>query len=136
MSDQKRERAVSTHRQKQQRYDLQERLIEFAAIILEVVEVLPNSRAANHIAGQLVRCGTSPAANYGEAQSADSKKDFIHKMKVCLKELRETAVWLAIIQRKSLARSQQIVSRAAAECNELTAIFVSSVATAEGKRSK
>ncbi len=84
--------------EKQQRnYDLQERLIEFAVRVLNVVESLPNSRAGNHVAGQLIRSGTSPAANYGEAQSAESRKDFIHKMKVALKELRETLVWLLII---------------------------------------
>ncbi len=78
----------------QRNYDLQERLIEFAVRVLNVVESLPNSRVGNHVAGQLIRSGTSPAPNYGEAQSAESRKDFIHKMKVALKELRETLVWL------------------------------------------
>jgi four helix bundle protein len=69
---------------------LEERLIDFAVIIIGIIEVLPNSKAGNHIANQLVRSGTSPAPNYGEAQSAESRKDFIHKMKISLKELRET----------------------------------------------
>ena len=76
----------------QRNYDLQERLIEFAVRVLNVVESLPNSRVGNHVAGQLIRSGTSPAPNYGEAQSAESRKDFIHIMKVALKELRETLV--------------------------------------------
>ena len=83
-------------------YDLQERLIDFAVRIISVVEALPGNRIGNHIAGQLARSGTSPAPNYGEAQSAESRKDFIHKMKVSLKELRETHVWLLMIQRKPL----------------------------------
>ncbi len=79
---------------------LEERLIDFAVIIVSVVEALPNSKAGNHIANQLIRSGTSPAPNYGEAQSAESRKDFIHKMKISLKELRETMVWLKIRPRK------------------------------------
>jgi len=78
--------------EKERNYDLQERLIEFAVRVLNAVESLPNSRVGNHVAGQLIRSGTSPAPNYGEAQSAESRKDFIHKMKIALKELRETLV--------------------------------------------
>lgn len=80
--------------------DLEERLIDFAVRIINVVDALPNTKVGNHIAGQLLRSGTSPAPNYGEAQSAESRKDFVHKMKVALKELRETLIWLRIIQRK------------------------------------
>jgi four helix bundle protein len=76
------------------RFDLQERLVDFAVRVMTVAEELPNERAGQHVASQLIRSGTSPAANYGEAQSAESRKDFIHKMKVSLKELRETHVWL------------------------------------------
>jgi len=82
---------------KERIYDLEERLIEFAVQIIRTVESLPRTRVGNHIAGQLVRSGTSPASNYGEAQSAESRSDFIHKMKICLKELRETKVWLLMI---------------------------------------
>ena len=74
--------------------ELEDRLINFAVMVIGVVEVLPNSKAGNHIAGQLVRSGTSPAPNYGEARSAESRKDFIHKMKISLKELRESVIWL------------------------------------------
>jgi four helix bundle protein len=109
---------------------LEERLIDFAVMIVSVVEALPNSKAGNHIASQLIRSGTSPAPNYGEAQSAESRKDFIHKMKISLKELRETMVWLKIIARKRLGHCSGIAA-AIAECNELTAIFVSSTKTAD-----
>lgn len=111
--------------------ELEERLIDFAVLVISVVEALPNTRAGNHIAGQLVRSGTSPAPNYGEARSAESRKDFIHKMKISLKELRETLVWLKIIARKQLGDSLEVPA-AVAECNELIAIFVSSTKTADG----
>lgn len=102
------------------KFDLEDRLVDFAVMVIEIAEALPNTRAGNHLAGQLIRCGTSPALNYGEAQSAESRKDFIHKMKVVLKELRETYICLKII----------IFS----ECNELISIFVSSISTAQGKK--
>jgi four helix bundle protein len=111
-------------------YDLETRLIEFSVRILNVVEALPNSRTGNHIAGQLVRCGTSPTSNYGEAQSAESRKDFIHKLRVSLKELRETRIWLIIIQRKGLIDHTDKLSPLVDECNELISIFVASVGTA------
>jgi len=109
---------------------LEDRLIEFAAMIVAVVEMLPNSKAANHIANQLIRSGTSPAPNYGEAQSAESRKDFIHKLKIALKELRETMVWLKIISRTGID-SSDTTQKALEECNELIAIFVSSSKTAD-----
>ena len=112
-------------------YDLEERLIKFALRMMHLTEGLPKSRAANHLAGQLVRCGTSPAFNYGEAQSSESRKDFIHKMKVCLKELRETQVGLKMISRLKIASSTDEVERLLTECGELIAIFVKSIETAE-----
>jgi four helix bundle protein len=117
--------------EKERNYDLQERLIEFAVRVLNVVESLPNSRVGNHVAGQLIRSGTSPAPNYREAQSAESRKDFIHKMKVALKELRETLVWLLIIQRKPLVEPLDKCSSLIDENNELISIFVTSIATAQ-----
>ncbi len=117
--------------EKAQEFDLQERLIAFAVRIMTVVEALPNNRIGNHIAGQLIRSGTSPAPNYGEAQSAESRKDFIHKIKIALKELRETQVWLAMIQRKPLIQPQEKLMPIIGECNELISIFVTSVKTAE-----
>ena len=84
----------------ERKFDLEERLIEFASDIIDVSEGLPKTLAGNHLAGQLIRSGTSPALNYGEAQGAESRSDFIHKMKVCLKELRETYNCLRIINKK------------------------------------
>lgn len=110
--------------------DLENRLIDFAVMIVGVVEALPDSKAGNHIGSQLIRSGTSPAPNYGEAQSAESRKDFVHKMKISLKELRETMVWLKIIGRKNLAPRDEAM-KAITECNELIAIFVASTKTAD-----
>ena len=111
---------------------LEERLIDFAVLIVSIVESLPSTKAGNHLGNQLIRSGTSPAPNYGEAQSAESKKDFIHKIKISLKELRETMVWLQIIARKGMVPRAEI-ELAIEECNELIAIFVSSTKTADSK---
>lgn len=118
----------------EKKYDLEKRLIDFAVRIIDLIEALPNTRAGNHVAGQLVRCGTSPAPNYGEAQSAESRSDFIHKIKIVLKELRETRVWLLIIHRKRMTRSPGQTESLIAECNELISIFVTSARTAEKNR--
>jgi len=118
------------------KYDLEKRLIDFAVRVIDLVETLVNTRAGNHIAGQLVRCGTSPAPNYGEAQSAESRNDFIHKIKIVLKELRETKIWLQIIHYKRLTKSGSQTQSLITECDELISIFVTSVKTAEkNKRS-
>ena len=90
----------------------------------------PNSKAGNHISNQLIRSGTSLAPNYGEAQSAESRKDFIPKLKISLKELRETMVWLKIIARTGMT-SRDKTQKVLEECNELIAIFVSSTKTAD-----
>ncbi len=84
------------------KYDLEERLINFAVLIIEISQAMPDTKAANHLRGQLLRCGTSPALNYGEAQSGESRKDFIHKLKIVLKELRESSICLKIIFRTNL----------------------------------
>jgi len=73
------------------KFDLEERLIDFAVLIIQISDSMIDSRAANHVAGQIVRSGTYPALHYGEAQSAESRQDFIHKLKVLLKELRKQA---------------------------------------------
>ena len=93
--------------------------------------MLPSSYTGKHFAGQLVRSGTSPAFNYGEAQSAESRKDFIHKMKVALKELRETHICLQIIFRKPLIKRNDLLDSLISENDELIAIFVKSIATAQ-----
>ena len=108
--------------------DLEERLITFANQIIDITEALPNSRAAIHLSGQLLRSGTSPALNYGEAQAAESRQDFLHKTKVVLKELRETQVNLKLLHRRRYLATGQ-VDKALAECSELVAIFTKSVST-------
>ena len=117
-------------------FDLEERLIDFAVRIIRIVESLPKTKVANHIAGQLVRCGTSPAPNYGEAQSAESRSDFIHKMKVALKELRETKVWLLMIVRAKLIKPVSKLDSLIGENDELILIFMSSIKTAKQNKKK
>ena len=90
-------------------------MIEFSVLIIEIVNETPNSKAGNHLTGQLVRSGTSVALNYGEAQSAESKNDFIHKMKVILKELRETFICLKIIHRAKLFKTESKIIEAKKE---------------------
>lgn len=114
-------------------YDLEERLIEFACSVIEIDENLPNTRAANHLGGQLLRSGTSPALNYGEAQAAEPKNDFIHKMKICLKELRETNICLKIIEKRKMLKNMSLIESVYGESKELVAIFTKSVETAKSK---
>ena len=116
---------------KSRKYDLEDRLIAFAVRIINLADSLPHTNAGNHIAGQILRSGTSPAPNYGEAQSAESRKDFIHKMKISLKELRETKVWLKIIQKVFFSNNTEKVTDITKECDELIAIFVTSLKTTE-----
>ena len=112
------------------KFDLQERLVNFAVRIIKVVEALPDSKTGNHIKGQLLRSGTSPAANYGEAQGGESRSDFIHKLKIALKELRETKVWLLIIVKAELLESVEKISPLLQENDELISILFSSIQTA------
>jgi four helix bundle protein len=112
-------------------YDLENRLLEFAADIVELTESLPNTRAGNHIAGQLLRCGTSPLSNHGEVEAAESRRDFLHKLRICLKELRETKRWLRLLERaKKLGAPANFVI-CLNEVDELIRIFVASIRTAE-----
>ena len=108
------------------------RLVDFAVRIIRTAESLPKTRAGNNIAG----CGTSPAPNYGEAQSAESRSDFIHKMKVSLKELRETRTWLLMIVKANLIKPPSKLEPLINENNELISIFVTSVKTAKQKEGK
>ena len=117
-------------------YDLEERLLQFSTSIVKLVEELPNTRAGNHVANQLLRSGTSPYANHAEAQAAESRSDFIHKLRICLKELRETKRWIMLIQRAALARQAERVNDLLLECEELIKIFMQSNRTAESKRKK
>src|SRR5258705_226834 len=86
------------------KYNLEERLLEFASAVIDLSEKLPSSRAGNHVAGQILRSGTSAYPNHGEAEEAESREDFIHKLKGCLKELRETRRWARLINLKNLAK--------------------------------
>ena len=117
-------------------FDLEDRLIDFAVQIIHLAESLPKTKVGKHIAGQLIRCGTSPAPNYGEAQSAESRSDFIHKMKISLKELRETRVWLIMIGRAKLIKSASKLESLIKENNELISIFVTSINTARRNKKK
>ena len=112
------------------RYDLEERLLEFTANIVRLADSLPNTKAGNHIAGQLLRCGTSPLANHGEVEAAESRKDLLHKLRICLKELRETWRWLRLIGRLELSQRDQLRA-ALTEVEELIRIFAASVRTTE-----
>ena len=116
------------------RFELEERLIKFAAKIIMFAENLPDSPIGNHMKGQIVRSGTSPALNYGEAQSAESKKDFVHKMSICLKELRETFVAIKIIKYSNLVIDMTLLEECYLENNELISIFVKSIETAKNRK--
>jgi four helix bundle protein len=124
------DRTASTER----KYDLEERLLEFAAAVIDVSEKLPNTRAGNHLAGQFLRSGTSPYGNHGEAQAPESAEDFIHKMKICLKELRETFRWARLIDRKQWLGSDAQLTFVLRESDELIRIFKASIQTAERNR--
>jgi four helix bundle protein len=108
--------------------------LEFSAVVIDVSEKLPDTRAGNHLAGQLLRSGTSPYGNHGEAQAPESAEDFIHKMKVCLKELREAHRWAKLIERKGWLGSDAQLVFVLGEGDELIRIFKSSVQTAERNR--
>ena len=110
---------------------LQERLITFCVEVWERTENLRPNPTVGRLRDQLMRAATSVAANYAEARAAESRRDFIHKMQICLKELREAAVWLEIVGRLD---DPDRVRAQARECNELTAIFVTSIKTARAPR--
>jgi four helix bundle protein len=114
------------------KYDLEERLLEYASAIIDLSEKLPDSRAGNHVAGQILRSGTSPYPNHGEAEDAESRDDFIHKLKICLKELRETRRWARLIRRKGWAHEDSTLLFVLSESDELIRIFYSSIQTARG----
>src|SRR5260221_6593661 len=107
---------------------LLERLLEFAARIGKVVDALPDTRLGRHVAGQLIRCGTSPAPNYAEACGAESRKDFAHKLGICLKELRETLCWLRLIVKANLLPEERLTVLID-ECNQLISIMSRSIVT-------
>jgi four helix bundle protein len=112
------------------KFDLEDRLLEFASAVIDLSEMLPDKRSTNHVAGQILRSGTSPYPNHGEAEAAESRDDFIHKMKVCLKELRETCRWSRLIKRKAWIKDDTTLLFVLGEAEELIRIFHSSIETA------
>lgn len=117
-------------------YDLEDRLVEFASRIIDVVENLPDTRAGNYIAGQLIRCGLAPALLYGEAQGAESPDDFVHKMKIVLKELKESRVCLKLIIKKEMIKPVNRLTGLRNECEELIMIIAKSVETAKANKTR
>jgi four helix bundle protein len=115
--------------------DLEDRLLDFAARVGKLVDALPDTRLGRHIAGQLVRSGTSPAPNYAEACAAESKKDFVHKLGIALKELRESRTWVKLIL-KSEMLSDDRITPLLDECIELCNIIGKSVVTAKANLQK
>ncbi|MGB6220416.1 four helix bundle protein [Haloferula sp.] len=111
-------------------YDLEDRLIEYSVRIISVSEALPDTRAGRHVSGQLLRSGTSAAPNYGEAQSAESRKDFIHKIKIALKEMRESLVWLKVVRKAEWITPYGKIEPLLKETDELIAILFTSAETA------
>jgi four helix bundle protein len=116
-----------------QKYNLEERLLDYSVQVVKIVEQLPKTRAGNHVAGQLLRSGTSPYPNHGEAQAAESPRDFIHKLRVSLKELRETQRWLKLAQRIPLAKNSELLTITIRETEELIKIFFASIKTVREK---
>ncbi len=110
------------------KYDLEDRLIDFSISLTDIAEALPNTRAGNYLASQLTRCGLAPSLMYGEAQSAESREDFIHKIKLSLKELKETRVCLKLIGKKKLLTD---IHPVLLENEQLIAILGKSIATAK-----
>jgi four helix bundle protein len=120
---------------KEREFDLQDRLVDYSVRIIAFSEALPETKAGKHVSSQILRSGTSPAPNYGEAQSAESKADCVHKLKVALKELRETEIWLKVIQRATMIEPASKLDPLIKETDELIAILLTSVETAK-KREK
>ena len=115
--------------------DIEERLLDFAVRVGRAIDALPDTRLARHIAGQLVRSGTSPAPNYAEGCAAESKRDFIHKLGIVLKELRESSVWIRLIVKSELIPEQRL-ELLQDECDQLCKIIAKSLVTAKSNQSR
>lgn len=113
--------------------ELEERLIDFAVRIIRLTAHLPKTPARKHIAGQILRSGTSPAPNYGEARGAESHADFVHKIGIVLKELNETSIWLRVIDRSEMLKKELLIG-IIEESRELRRIFTASVTIARASR--
>ena len=113
--------------------ELEERLTNFAVRIIKLSASLPKAVAGKHIAGQILRSGTSAAPNYGESRGAESHADFVHKLGVVLKELNETCIWLRMIERSELLKPE-LLRQIIAENRELRRVLTSSLKTARANR--
>lgn len=116
------------------KYNLEERLLEFAVRVIRVTESMNRSPAGIYVADQLLRSSTSPYGHHGEAEGAESRDDFIHKLRVCYKELRESRRWLRLVQRTPLTAKPGLLDELVAEAGELVRIFAASIRTAESNR--
>ena len=110
--------------------DLEERLLDLAVRIIRVCATLPRKPAARHISNQLLRSGTAPAPNYAEARSAESQRDFVHKLKIALKELNESRIWLKMIIRAKLA-SEERMCTVLDECEQLCRVMGKCIQTSQ-----
>ncbi len=113
------------------KFDLEDRFIDYVIDVSNIVDETDNSKLGNHISGQLTRSSSSPALNYGEAQSAESRRDFVHKLKIVLKELKESRICLKVIERKPLITDIIKVVPVLKETEELIAIIYKSIETAK-----
>ena len=113
--------------------ELEKRLIDFAVRVIKLSARLPRTPAGKHIAGQILRSGTSPAPNYGEARGGESHADFVHKLGIVLKELNETQIWLRIIKQSELLKPY-LLGGIVEENQELCRIFTSSLKTARARK--
>lgn len=116
------------------KYNLEERLLEFAVRVIRVTESMNRSPAGIYVADQLLRSATSPYGHHGEAEGAESRDDFIHKLRVCYKELREARRWLRLVQRTPLVANPALLDGVVTEAGELVRIFAASIRTAENNR--
>jgi len=115
--------------------DIGERLLSFAVRVVKLCAHLPKTQAGKHIADQLLRSGTAPAAHYAEARGAESTRDFIHKLGICLKELNESEIWLKIITRSEMLPENQLHT-ISTECNELCRIINASIRTTRARQKR
>jgi four helix bundle protein len=118
------------------RFDLEGRLLVLASAVIDLSEELPKTRVGLHVGGQILRSGTSPYSNHGEAEAAESRDDFIHKMRICLKELRETRRWARLIRHRGWCEGSAALGRVLSHADELVRIFSASIRTAHRNRER
>ena len=121
---------------KETKFDLEDRLLDFSVRVIRVTESMHRSQAGAYVSDQLLRSGTSPYGHHGEAEGAESRDDFIHKLKVCYKDLRESRRWLRLVQRALLVAKPELLEEILVEAEELVRIFAASIRTAEANRER